>query len=186
MTVRRVYYMHGLLRFDQRANDPDKEAADKLVFTEQEYFDFFNDPTGEFNYTFLYLLREHPCLFIGLSMQDDNIRRLLHYSRTRRVQAYLDEQRAVADDAGAQSPDKKAAVRIEAEKKASRHFAVLQRSVSQPHIDDLVEQALEQLGTTALWVDQFSEIPDELGRVYASADSKLRADWDAVFGTVVS
>ena len=177
-----IYYMHGLLRFDERANHPDKEAADRLVFTEQEYFDFFNDPTGEFNYTFLYLLREHRCLFLGLSMQDDNIRRLLHYSRIRRVRAYLDEKRAVAGEAGTKSEDGEPAVRMEAEKKACRHFAVLQRSVSQRHIDAFVEQALAQLGTTALWVDEFSEIPERLGRVYASADSKSVADWHTVFG----
>ena len=76
-----VYHMHGLLRFDKKARRPRSEAADAVVLTEQDYFDFFNDPTSLFNYTFLYLLREFSCLFIGLSMQDENIRRLLHYSR---------------------------------------------------------------------------------------------------------
>jgi len=53
-----LYYMHGFLRFDSKANDPEKEAFDKLVLSEQEYFDFFNSPTSLFNYTFLYLLRQ--------------------------------------------------------------------------------------------------------------------------------
>jgi hypothetical protein len=80
-----VYYMHGFLRFDDKAGDQKKEASDKLVLAEHEYFDFFNNPTGLFNHTFLYLMREHCCLFIGLSMRDDNIRRLLHYSTKERV-----------------------------------------------------------------------------------------------------
>lgn len=87
-----IYYMHGFLRFDAKAGERNAEASDKLVLAEQEYFDFFNNPTGLFNYTFLHLLREHSCLFVGLSMQDDNIRRLLHYSCKERVAALRDER----------------------------------------------------------------------------------------------
>jgi hypothetical protein len=57
-----VYHMHGYLRFDRKAGKRTKEAADSVVLTEQDYFDFFNDPTSLFNYTFLYLLREYPCV----------------------------------------------------------------------------------------------------------------------------
>jgi SIR2-like domain len=45
-----LYYMHGFLRFDSKAQDAEKEAFDKLVLTEQEYFNFFNSPTSIFNY----------------------------------------------------------------------------------------------------------------------------------------
>jgi hypothetical protein len=85
-----VYYMHGFLRFDSKAGNLRKEAHDKLVLSEHEYFDFFNNPNSLFNYTFLHLLREHSCLFIGLSMQDDNIRRLLYYSAKERHHAYIE------------------------------------------------------------------------------------------------
>ncbi len=60
-----IYHMHGFLRFDRAKGDLSKEAPDAVVLTEQDYFDFFNQPTSLFNYTFLYLLREHPCCFIG-------------------------------------------------------------------------------------------------------------------------
>lgn len=55
--------MHGLLRFDEKRDDRGKEAQDRVVITEQDYYDFFNDPTSIFNYTSLHLLREHSCLF---------------------------------------------------------------------------------------------------------------------------
>lgn len=80
--------MHGFLRFDQAARDLSKNAPDAAVLTEQDYFEFFNDPMSLFNYTFMYLLREPPCLFIGLSMQDENIRRLLYFSRMERMRGY--------------------------------------------------------------------------------------------------
>jgi hypothetical protein len=156
-----IYHMHGYLRFDTRANEPDSEAYDKLVFAEQEYFDFFNSPTSLFNYTFLCLLREHSCLFIGLSMKDDNIRRLLHYLRKERVQAYEEEK------------DKE---RAEIESKVMRHFAILKQSESEA-TNQLIEQSLSYLGTIVLWIDKYEQIPELLSKMYESGGD----DWSTVY-----
>jgi hypothetical protein len=155
-----VYHMHGNLRFDPKANQPDKEA-DKLVLAEQEYFDFFNSPTSLFNYTFLYLLREYSFLFIGLSMQDDNIRRLLHYSRKERVQAYEEEREKT---------------QVEIESEVLRHFAILRRSKSEAK-NQLIERALNYLGTLVVWVDEYECIPDLLGEMYTFGGD----DWLTVY-----
>jgi hypothetical protein len=155
-----IYHMHGFLRFDEKWSDPSKGASDKLTLTEHEYFDFFNAPTSLFNYTFLHLLREYSCLFIGLSMRDDNIRRLLHYSKQERLNALLEE---------GQAPDK-------AEEATQRHFAILMRSGSRD-MDDLLASSLLTLGTRVLWINAYTEIPERLGEIYTSADS----DWEAVF-----
>jgi hypothetical protein len=155
-----VYHVHGFLRFDAKARQPDKEAFDKLVLTEHEYFDFFNNPTGFFNYTFLYLLREQQCLFIGLSMQDDNIRRLLHYIARERVQGYLEEGEDIKT----------------AREKACRHFAILRRYAS-PLVTETVERSLQGLGVTALWIDEYAEISKRLGQVYMANGG----DWSLVY-----
>jgi hypothetical protein len=152
-----VYHMHGLLRFDKKAKRPRSEAADAVVLTEQDYFDFFNDPTSLFNYAFLYLLRESSCLFIGLSMQDENIRRLLHYSQKERVLSYV---------AGGGTEAK-------VKDKALRHFAILKHSDS-ALTDSSVEDSLSALGTRVLWIGNHSEIPKQLGKMYG-------ADWDRLF-----
>jgi hypothetical protein len=152
-----TYYMHGFLRFDLKGEDPSKEGADQMVLTEQEYFDFFNRPTSLFNYTFLYLLREYPCLFVGLSMVDDNIRRLLHYSRIERETAYREEGRV-----------------SRAKKGAIRHFAILRSQ--EDVLDDLIARALSNLGVTVAWVASYEEIPDRLGTVYKASGGK----WDEV------
>jgi hypothetical protein len=157
-----VYHLHGYLRFDPKAKRPDKEAFDKLVFAEQEYFDFFNSATSLFNYTFLYMLREYSCLFIGLSMQDDNIRRLLHYSRKERVQAYEEE--------------KKKRTRAEIEAKVLRHFVILRKFESESK-KQLIEGALNYLGALVLWVDEYEHIPKLLGEVYAFGGN----DWSTVY-----
>ena len=55
-----------------------------------------------------YLLCEYFCLFIGLSLNDDNIRRLLHYSKVEREHSFERE--------GVSQPD---------EREIIRHFAIL-------------------------------------------------------------
>jgi len=143
--------MHGFIRFDKDLGDLRHGAPDRRVLTEQEYFNFYNDPNGLFNYTFLYLLREHPCLFLGASMIDDNIRRLLHYSKKEREMGYIQEGRA-----------------DEAEEKSIRHYAVLKSPPSQ-EIAGLTEISLKRLGVNVLWLNDFAEMPDLLAKVYESA-----------------
>lgn len=148
----KVYHMHGYLRFDSKRNNPYKESR-QLVLTEQDYFDFFNRPNSLFNYTFLYLLREFPFLFIGLSMTDDNIRRLLHYSMQERKEGLRRRVTPI------------------------RHFAIFKR-FGNKSLNWITEETLGKLGTRVLWVEDFSEIPVRLGEMYNSTDD---SDWDSVF-----
>jgi hypothetical protein len=156
-----IYHIHGYLRFDRKAGDLAKEAPDAVVLTEQDYFNVFGDPTSLFNYTFLYLLREWSCLFVGLSMQDENIRRLLHVSKQERVRGFENEGRL--------NPD-------EIRREAQRHFAILKRS-NAPRSDQAVEESLRPLGTSVLWIDDYAEHQSRLREMYEAAGS----DWDLVF-----
>ena len=143
-----IYHLHGHLRFDRKARDPKKEASE-VVLTEQDYFDFFNDSTSVFTYTFLYLLRERPCVFVGLSLEDGNLRRLLHLSAKERRGGYRSEGET---DAGVEA-------------KVQRHFAFLLEEGS-TETRQVREDALSLLGTRVIWVQQFEEIDDVLGEVY--------------------
>jgi hypothetical protein len=153
-----AYHMHGFLRFDQQAGDRSKEAPDSVILTEQDYFNFFNDPTSLFNYTFLYLLREATCLFVGLSMQDENIRRMLHLSKLERMRA-LEREGVLGSPARA---------------KSLRHFAILKKEA--PRVDKAVEDSLLPLGTRVLWVDGWEEIPGSFRLLYESTGN----DWSVV------
>ncbi len=144
--------MHGLIKFYATSELGDDELP--CVLTEQQYFDFFNRPNSVFNYTFLYLLREFNCIFLGMSMRDDNIRRLLHYSTSERRGA----------GARAKEVDGKPPCT------ALRHFAILKRHSSQR--DELIEISLRRLGTRVLWVrDYSSEIPERLAYIYEKPGS---------------
>jgi hypothetical protein len=166
-----LFHLHGLLRFDvgigkERRLDRSKEAPDGVVLTEHDYFDFFNSPNSMFNYTFLYLLREYSCLFIGTSMTDDNIRRLLHYSFAERRRHLLAEGEEEAD----------------ADQRSLRHFVVLEHSSESE--DRLIESSLAGLGVAVLWLDKkysdldkYSDLPRHLAAVYEEPSRS----WDAVF-----
>lgn len=147
-----VYHVHGFFQFDGASlGKRSKEAPDIRVFTEHEYFDFFNQPNSLFSYTFLHLLREFTMLFIGMSLKDDNIRRLLHYSRKEISESYQKEGESIED----------------AQRKSLRHYAIQQRSTSE-QLNQFVETSLRRLGVRALWVDDYKEIPSRLKDLYES------------------
>ena len=143
-----IYHIHGFLRFDRKARIKPKEGAYAMVLTEQDYFNVYNDPLSVFNYTFMYHLRESACLFVGLSMQDENVRRLLHFSKMERLRGYKNEGRRVVRD-----------------ERLLRHFAILKRNDC-PEVDDAIEESLRPLGTTALWIEDYPEIPSRLQSLY--------------------
>lgn len=178
-----LYKMHGLLRFEsERKQRAAKEAADKLVFTEGEYFDRFNRPTSLFNYTILSLLRERSFLFVGLSMQDDNLRRLLYYSNAERMQALAEEAAGGrASDRVPQQPAEAAlatnANDVDDERTLARHFAILRREQT-PGVDAARERTLDRLGVRVLWIDNYAEIPARLGQMYERGEGR----WVDVYG----
>jgi len=143
------YHLHGFLQFwGENIDKPSREAPDVRVLTEHEFFDFFDRPNSAFNAATLHILREHVVLFVGVSLQDDNLRRLLHYSRQERTQSYLRE--------GVPKED--------AEGRAVRHYAFQQRRSAA--IDDAVERSLARLGVSVLWFEKFDEIPEKLADLY--------------------
>jgi SIR2-like domain len=146
-----VYHVHGFFQFRKDKRTPDEEAPDIRVFTEQEYFDFFNQPNSFFSYTFLYSLREYSLLFIGMSLKDENIRRLLHYSRKEMRESYEKEK---------EPPD-------EAERKSIRHYAI-QKYTGSDSLSKMTETSLLRLGVRVLWINDFGEIPTRLGKMYES------------------
>ncbi|MEA2692496.1 MAG: hypothetical protein QOJ16_1883 [Acidobacteriota bacterium] len=152
-----VYHPHGYLRFETGSGGPE-DALDQLIFTEHQYFDFYDNPYSSFSSTVMFLLREHPWLFVGLSMLDENIRRLLHYSWKEHVQAAGEERRK--DPGKATQP---------------RHFALLASSGDE-ELDRHQQASLEPLGVEILWLKSYEEIPACLRQIYECSGE----DWQTV------
>jgi hypothetical protein len=143
-----VYHVHGYLQFLKRGMSQRFEASDLLTFAETDYFDVFDQSGSVFNYTFRFLLREYSMLFIGLSMKDINLRRMLHYSITELRSSYREE-------AGRGLPPSR----------VRRHCAVLNSRGLASSMRDYVERDLARFGVRPLWVHGFQEIPEVLGRL---------------------
>jgi hypothetical protein len=70
-----VYHVHGYLPRD-RSRHPDEDAG-LLAFSEDAYHQLYADPYHWTNIVQLNALRERSCIFVGLSLTDPNLRRLL-------------------------------------------------------------------------------------------------------------
>jgi hypothetical protein len=156
-----VYHVHGSIRYDKPIEDRSSHAPDLMVLTEQNFFDLFNNPTRIPTYTFLHLLREHTALFIGLSMQDENLRRLLHYSKQERAESYRTEGR----DRGA------------IRGLVQRHVALLLDNKDE-EVNDAHEATLAPLGVHVIWLQSFDEIETKLAELYNSTPD---AQWKSVY-----
>jgi len=73
------YHVHGVLPVREFAGKvpPKQGSAGNFVFSEDEYHLQYADPYRWSNVTQISLLGRHKGLFIGLSMQDPNLRRLI-------------------------------------------------------------------------------------------------------------
>jgi SIR2-like domain len=158
-----IYHVHGFCQFRKDQPWVEEAAPDIRMLTEQDYFDFFNRPNSFFNCTLLSSLTQYISLFIGTSLKDENVRRLLHYSRQ--------EMRA--------SYEKGGATRDEVERKSIRHYAIQQHTGSDS-LDKMTETSLLRLGVRVLWINDFDEIPGRIGNMYESIPG---ARWSDVYST---
>lgn len=125
-----IYHVHGYLpRKGRILKDKD------IVFSEDAYHSQFIDPFSWSNLILLNKLSHNTCLFIGLSLTDPNLRRLL-------------------DVANRKNP-----------KKFANHFIVkktLSPRNGKDRVDDLAEfleeQDANELGLNVIWVNEFEEI----------------------------
>ncbi|WJV65450.1 TIR domain-containing protein [Pectobacteriaceae bacterium CE70] len=126
-----VYHVHGYLpRTGKIPNDND------IVFSEDAYHGQFIDPFSWSNLIQLNKLTQNTCLFVGISLTDPNMRRLL-------------------DVAWRKNPDKSVSHYIL--KKVPRFGS------ADDELDDLArlleEQDANALGINVIWVDSYDQIP---------------------------
>jgi hypothetical protein len=147
------YHVHGyLVRELTRSTRAQRsyESDDRLILTEQQYFNVVANANGFVNYTMLHLLREHRFLFVGLSMRDPNLRRALHLSYRERIR-----------EVRAEGADEAAAV-----KRSTRHWAIMSRRGRE--LDSATTSLLEVLGVMPIFVSQHSDIPTLFQALYAT------------------
>ncbi len=136
-----IYHVHGLI--------PQRGALDEdqvLVFSEEGYHTAYNNPYTWSNVVQLNLMTQHTCVFVGLSMTDPNLRRLLEIASDAQSDAgprHVALLRRLADkDLG---DDEEMSSKVAEGISATYHLAW--------------ERTLGELGVRILWFEDFSEIP---------------------------
>jgi hypothetical protein len=147
-----IYHVHGYL---PRSGLVSEET--ELVFSEDAYHSQFIDPFSWSNLILLNKLTQTTCLFVGISLTDPNMRRLL-------------------DVAWRKNPDKHLS-----------HVIIKKsiRSSGSAFLDDvsqlLEEQDANALGLDVLWIDDFTDLPNVLNEMVAP--DKTGAGVDESSGT---
>lgn len=135
-----IYHVHGFLPHDKESSELEDTA---LIFSEEDYHEVYRDAYCWSNITQLNAFRENVCLFIGCSLTDPNIRRLLDIS----VRSF-DEPRHFA------------IMRRKAMPEARSSGVKNETLEAYQRIDNNIREAyFHTLGIDVIWVDSFNELP---------------------------
>ena len=96
-----IYHVHGVVSMS------DRKPSSRIVFSERDYHDVYRKSYSWSNVEQLHALQRSNCFFIGLSMSDPNLRRLLDMAReddSKEVElrhfAFMDKQKYINDKEG--------------------------------------------------------------------------------------
>lgn len=142
-----IFHVHGFLPHNKDGYE--NLAKSLLVFSEEGYHKLLLEPYNWANITQLNYLINNTCLFIGLSMTDPNMRRLLEIAA----------QKGMDGDNN------------------SKHYAIMKRfnvkgnkvlqDIQRFEIvnESLQESFYKELGINVLWIDEYNEIPMILRKI---------------------
>jgi len=146
-----VFHVHGFLPRDDEENGLRPNA---LVFSEERYHTLGQDPYHWSNMVQLGLLKDTTALFVGLSLTDPNLRRLLEISaRSFSAPRHIAVMRRVTADSFLTRRDGKP---VRARKGVVRSFVAIHNQVQ--------EEVLQELGLQVMWVESYDEVPGLLER----------------------
>lgn len=134
-----VYHLHGVL--PRLFRDGELDSA-KIIFSEDDYHNLYSDPYSWANIAQLSLLTTKSVLFIGLSMQDPNLRRLIDKARSR---GFMNQHFAIFRD-----PTFRCAAKDLAEYK---------------HLRTLIEIDMKNLGVTPWFVNSHDKVAEIIARI---------------------
>lgn len=154
-----IYHAHGFLPRDV---DAFENLADGiLAFSEEGYHQLFRDPYHWTNVVQLQAFQQQTCVFIGLSMTDPNLRRLLEYAALRddEPRHYVFMKRSSTEDLMARSPEAEDGTKVLDENAASDYLRVHH---------SIQERVLRELGLKVVWFDDFGAMPRAINRLRAA------------------
>lgn len=140
-----IFHVHGYL--------PSMGALPEnsdIVFSEDAYHTRFIDPFSWSNLVQLNYLNSSICLFVGISLTDPNMRRLIDVSKRKSgkddINHYIIKKRYKVEDLAIGTSSKTGSSLIKI-------------------IENIEEQDAKNLGINIIWIADFKEIPDIIRRI---------------------
>ena len=141
-----IYHVHGYL--PRKGKIPTNM---EVVFSEDAYHSQFIEPFSWSNLIQLNKLSQNTCLFVGLSLTDPNLRRLLDVAYRKNPDKHLNHYLIKKVPAHPKSND------------AMDRLALI-----------LEEQDANELGLSMIWVENYNEIPSILTQIALTRRAKRR------------
>ena len=148
-----IYHVHGFL--PQEKENYENLTKSLLVFSEEGYHKLMLEPYNWANISQLNYMINNTCLFIGLSMTDPNMRRLLEIAAQKKTENDGDCQHYVIM--------RRFRVKESAETDSIKSFERVNET--------LQESFFKELGVNVIWIDEFSEIPTILKQIKGNYES---------------
>ena len=141
-----IYHVHGFLPEDR------SEYADLskslLVFSEEGYHKLMLEPYNWSNLTQLNFMIGSTCVFLGLSMTDPNMRRLLDIAAQKREDPDTCKHYAVL---------RRLKIETDTPKTNIRNFEKVNET--------LVESVYRAIGVNVIWIEDYDELPELLRQI---------------------
>lgn len=148
-----IYHVHGFL--PQEKENYENLTKSLLVFSEEGYHKLMLEPYNWANISQLNYMINNTCLFIGLSMTDPNMRRLLEIAAQKKTENDVECQHYTIM--------RRFKIKDSEEVESIKSFERVNES--------LQESFFKELGVNVLWIDEFSEIPILLKQIKGNYDS---------------
>lgn len=152
-----IYHVHGII--------PEHgDVADKVVFSEDVYHDRYRNSFHWSNIEQLHALARKHCFFVGLSMQDPNLRRLLDISRKMNATdkpshyAFLPRTKQEAYCLNEKSCKFVQTSQSLIDKKKQKDIYDINYTV--------LENIYRQLGVNVIWYESYDEIPGLIEQIF--------------------
>lgn len=153
-----IYHVHGFLPEDRDGYDRLREST--LAFAEEGYHEIYSDSYHWSNLVQLNLLRDTSCLFVGLSLTDPNLRRLLEIAARRTT--------GRPHFALMKRMDAKAFMHKNGRKIVKSRVGSVSQFLDNHH--QVKEELFRELGVSIVWFEKHTEVPGLLERVEAATD----------------
>lgn len=143
-----IYHVHGYLPQDE--NNPQERA--ELIFSEEDYHRVYGDAYCWTNMAQVKAFQDNVCLFVGCSLTDPNLRRLLDNAmrRPKEIRHFAILKRKS----------------FELENENRQQEALIKWY--QEFDDAIRDQIFKSFGISVIWVNDYKEIPDILNGLLKS------------------